>query len=115
VPTLGDASWVPGGGGRGFGAVRPTEVNANGDGTSFINGVAWTSWGGEEATGRGTAYWVPENASSAESVPRPAVVVATDLGLCHGHLGYRRVGWYFPTEGETSLRPGDGYDHICDP
>ncbi|MHC1560608.1 hypothetical protein ACR9E3_16750 [Actinomycetospora sp. C-140] len=112
-PTLGDASWVPGG--RGFGDVRPGQINANGDGTSHADDVTWESWGGPEARGRGTAYWVPPDGIQADAVARPAIIVASDLGDCHGHPGYRSVSWYFPTEGETGVRPGDGYDAICDP
>ena len=46
--------------------------------------------------------------------PEEQAVVATNLGDCHGRLAYRSVGWYFPTEGETSLPPGNGYEDICD-
>lgn len=112
TPVLGDNSWAPGT--TGFGEARPSEINANGDGTSVMSGISWDSWGGAEARGRGTANWVPPNGFQSDAVPRPAIVVASDLGECHGHLGYRRVGWYFPTEGETSLAPGGGYDDICD-
>lgn len=112
VPVLGGSRWAPDV--IGFGTARPTEINANGDGTSYIDGVTWESWGGPTATGRGTASWVPPNGYASDGVPRPAVVVASDLGDCGGQLAYRRVGWYFPTEGETSLAPGDGYDDICD-
>jgi serine/threonine-protein kinase len=112
TPVLGDAGWVPGG--AGWGTVRPSEINANGDGTSFAEDVTWQSWGGAQATGRGTAHWVPPNGYQSDAVPRPAVVVATNLGDCHGRLAYRSVGWYFPTEGETSLPPGNGYEDICD-
>jgi hypothetical protein len=91
-----------------------SEINLNGDGTSFAQGVSWQSWGGREATGRGTAYWVPPGAIQADAVARPAVVVASNLGDCHGRLAYRSVGWYFPTEGETGLGAGNGYDEFCD-
>jgi hypothetical protein len=112
TPVLGDNSWAPGL--TGFGTARPSEINANGDGTSVMSGISWDSWGGAEARGRGTAYWVPPDGFQSDAVARPAIVVASDLGECRGHLGYRRVGWYFPTEGETSLPPGNGYEDICD-
>lgn len=112
TPVLGDPAWTSGG--AGWGGVRPSEINANGDGTSYVNGVTWQSWGGAQATGRGTASWVAPDATVSEGVQRPAVVVATNLGDCHGRLAYRSVGWYFPTEGETSLPPGNGYEDICD-
>lgn len=111
VPVLGWAGWTPGG--TGFGAVRPPEINANGDGTSFVEGVRWSSWGGPQAVGRGTAYWVPPNADSAHSVPAAATVVASDPGPCQGRLGYRRLVWFFPQYGETAAT-NSGYDRICD-
>ncbi|GAA4811651.1 hypothetical protein GCM10023200_56810 [Actinomycetospora chlora] len=108
-PVLGDPGWAPGV--IGFGVARPSEINANGDGTSHADGVTWTSWGGPRAQGRATAFWVPPGGFQYQGVARPAVVVAWDLGDCHGRLAYRQVSWYFPTEGETA--PTDGY-HICD-
>ena len=108
---LGDL-WVTGG--AGWREVRPGQINANGDGTSLMIGITWDAWGGPQARGRGTAYWVPPGGIQADAVARPAVVVASNLGDCHGRLAYRSVGWYFPTEGETSLPPGNGYADICD-
>lgn len=54
TPLLGDNRWAPGL--TGFGTARPSEINANGDGTSVMSGISWDSWGGAEARGRGTAY-----------------------------------------------------------
>ncbi|GAA4752170.1 hypothetical protein GCM10023199_34400 [Actinomycetospora chibensis] len=111
TPTLG-AVWAPNQ--TGFGAVRPPEVYAGGDPTGMVTDVTWQSWGGPTAIGRGTGSWMPPDGYVSDSVSRPAVVVATNLGDCHGRLAYRSVGWYFPTEGETSLPPGNGYEDICD-
>ncbi|MDD7917647.1 hypothetical protein [Actinomycetospora callitridis] len=111
TPTLG-AVWAPNQ--SGFGGVRPNEVYAGGSGTGMITGVTWETWGGSRATGRGTASWVPPGGASSDGVQRSAIIVASDLGQCHGRPAYRSVGWYFPTEGETGLRPGDGYEDICD-
>ena len=110
APTLG-AVWSSNQ--TGYGDVRPSEVNAGGDGTSVAWDVTWDSWGGPQATGRATASWVPPDGASSDGVRRPAVIVASDLGTCHGHPAYLRVGWYFPTEGETAVPPGNGYDEIC--
>ncbi|WP_433783317.1 hypothetical protein ACQPX6_25105 [Actinomycetospora sp. CA-101289] len=112
TPVLGDPSWAPGV--VGFGSARPVEINANGDPTSYAVGITWDSWGGAQATGRGTAGWYPPNGYASDTRMYPAVIVAYDLGECHGRLGYRSVGWYFPTQGETSLPPENGYRNICD-
>lgn len=112
-PTLGDSSWAPGV--TGFGSVRPREINANGDGTSYAEDITWQSWGGPTATGHGTAAWVPPDGISADATPTSALVVASDLGDCRGHLGYRTVVWYFPGKGETAPEPGAGYHRICTP
>jgi hypothetical protein len=109
VPVVGWSGWTPGG--TGYGTARPSELDADGDGTSVVEDITWQSWGGATATGRGTATWVPPTGSLAEGVETAAVVVASDLGDCHGRLGYRRVGWYFPSQGETA--PRGGYDRIC--
>ncbi|MEJ2862436.1 zinc ribbon domain-containing protein [Actinomycetospora flava] len=109
TPTLG-AVWAPNQ--TGFGDVRPGEVYAGGSSTGQVTGVTWESWGGTEATGRGTGLWVPDGVATSDGVQRPVVVVASDLGDCHGRLAYRSVGWYFPTQGETTVN--GGYEDICD-
>ncbi|GAA4915670.1 hypothetical protein EV188_1115 [Actinomycetospora succinea] len=108
-PTLG-AVWSSNQ--TGFGDVRPNEIYAGGSGTGQVTDVTWESWGGAQATGRGTGLWVPDGVATADGVQKPVVVVASNLGDCHGRLAYRSVGWYFPTEGETAVN--GGYDDICD-
>ena len=71
--------------------------------------------GGVRGNASSVAYWVPPDAPDMTSGQElPARVVASDPGPCHGHLGYRKVAWYFPQKGET-LTADLGYDHICDP
>jgi hypothetical protein len=85
-----------------FGGVRPPEVNFNGDGTSFVKGIHWQSWGGKRATGTGYAYWVwPGWSEAGGSVYTRATVVAMDLGNCRGREVYRAVTWYFPSRGDV--------------
>ena len=110
---VGWSGWSPGA--TGYGTSRPSELNANGDGTSVVDGITWQSWGGATATGRGTASWVPPTGPNSDGQQTRAVVIASDLGDCHGHLGYRKVGWYFPSKGETAATAQSGYDHICSP
>ncbi|MEJ2887897.1 hypothetical protein [Actinomycetospora aeridis] len=111
TPTLGGPAPA---GMRGFGEVRPSEVNANGDPTSYAENITWESWGGPQAIGRGTAGWYGPDQYASDTVLIPAVVVAYDLGECNGRPAYRSVGWYFPSRGETSLPPENGYRDICD-
>ena len=114
LPTLGAAGWRPGT--IGYGQVRPTEANADGDGTSVVTNLHWKTWGGPTATATGTASWVPPNGISADGIQTPAIVTASDLGDCRGHLGYRKITWYFPSRGETPTSSEvTGYPDICTP
>ena len=90
----------------GFGAVRPPAINFNGDPTSFISKIRWSSWGGRRAVGRGTAGVVWPGFSVADGTSYvDATVVAFDLGTCDGHPAYQREEWYFPQYGETFAPP----------
>ena len=101
APTLGlkhaDPNW-----GAGFGAVRPAAIDFNGDPTSFINRIHWSSWGGRRAVGHGVAGfdWPGFAVADGTRYVR-ATVVAFDRGTCDGHPAYRREEWYFPQYGET--------------
>jgi hypothetical protein len=107
-PTLGRA-WAPNT--QGYGTVRPVKVFNGGDPTGRIWDIAWSSWGQEQASGTGTAYWEAPGASVAESVPAPATIVAYNLGTCDGQLMYQAAKWYFPAKGE-SFNPA-GHYNIC--
>ncbi len=96
VPVLG-RPWGPGV--KGYGEIRPTEINNNGDATSFVRNISWDSWGGEQAVGHGTAYYVAPNQSSAQATPQAATVVAFMLAACGGKTAYGAVEWYFPQHG----------------
>jgi hypothetical protein len=107
-PTLGQ---VWGQNQEGYGTVRPAKVFNGGDPTGMIWNISWSSWGGAQATGTGTANWEPPGAAVADSVSRPATIVAYNLGTCNGQLMYQAVDWYFPTEGQ-SFNPR-GHYNIC--
>ena len=107
-PTLGRA-WDPIV--RGYGTVRPARVFNGGDPTGDIWDITWSSWGGEQATGAGTSYWVPPGAGVAGSVKEPATIVAYNLGTCDGQLMYQAAKWYFPGKGEA-FNPA-GHYNIC--
>jgi hypothetical protein len=112
VPTLGlkqaSANW-----GAGFGAIRPSEIDFNGDPTSFISKIHWSSWGGREAVGHGIAGFVWPGFGVADGTRYVgATVVAFDPGTCDGHPAYQREAWYFPQYGETFVPGSAGWD-IC--
>jgi hypothetical protein len=112
VPTLGvkqaSTNW-----GAGFGAIRPSAINFNGDPTSFISKIRWSSWSGRRAIGHGIAGFVWPGFAVADGTRYvAATVVAFDLGTCDGHPAYQREQWYFPQYGETFSAASAGSD-IC--
>lgn len=106
-PTLGVA-WLPDQ--RGWGEVEPATIDGGGSAGGQVDDIAWDSWGGEEATGTGTGYYVGPGQFGYQASPRTATIVASDLGDCHGQLAYRRVHWYFASEGETPDSGGAEWD-----
>jgi hypothetical protein len=112
LPTLGvkeaSTNW-----GAGFGAVRPSTINFNGDPTSFISRIRWRSWGGSRAVGHGIAGfdWPGFAVADGTRYVR-ATVVAFDRGTCDGHPAYQREQWYFPQYGET-FAPASAGLNLC--
>ncbi len=98
-PTLGRV-WAPSV--RGYGTVRPARVFNGGDPTGDIWDITWSSWGGEQATGAGTSYWVPPGAGVAGSVKEPATIVAYNLGTCDGQLMYQAAAEHAGLRASTS-------------
>jgi hypothetical protein len=101
TPTLGvkhaSPNWR-----AGFGAVRPSAIDFNGDPTSFIERIHWSSWGGRRAVGQGVAGFDWPGFGVADGTRYVhATVVAFHLGTCDGHPAYRREEWYFPQYSET--------------
>ncbi len=112
APTLGlkqaDTNW-----GAGFGAIRPPAINFNGDPTSFMDRIHWSSWGVSHAVGHGIAGFVWPGFAVADGTRYVgATVVAFDLGRCDGHPAYQREEWYFPQYGETFAPASAAWD-IC--
>jgi hypothetical protein len=98
LPTLGTA-FEPNV--QGYGEVRPTTINNNGDPTGTVTSITWDSWGGTQATGHGTSVYVGPNQSTAQGTEQPATVVAFDLGVCQGKAAYLGIEWFFPQQGQT--------------
>src|SRR5664280_1965891 len=127
VVTLG-VHWAPGA--TGYGTGRPSEIATGGDPSGSVSNITWTSWGGAQATGTGTASygagnygtctaWKAAHPGSPEDCSQRVPIVAYSLSDCNGHPGYHSIEWYFPLAGQTRdlSRPSYGlpdYD-ICKP
>lgn len=98
VPTLG-TSFAPSM--TGFGAVKPATVQYGGDGYSQAQNITWQSWGGAQAIGTGTGWYVPDGQSRDTGSNAPITVVAFNLGTCGGIPAYQSFSWYFPQNGES--------------
>ena len=83
-----------------------------GDPTSMVSNVHWESWGGAQATGLGTGWYVGPSQVTAAGSYEPATVVAFNLGDCGDSYGYQAVAWYYPQDGET-FSPSNGYYDTC--
>jgi hypothetical protein len=99
IPTLGSLTSLING--QGFGKVEPNKVFLGGDPTGILNAITWQTWGGQEATGTGTGFWVRPGGFVVGAIPEPASIVAYDLGTCGGEYMYRSVEWFFPQQGQT--------------
>jgi len=109
VPTLGTADWRMDV--KGYGTVRPSFIDNNGDPMGRVFNLSWQPWGGPTAIGTGTSYDDTGKPSVAQSVENQATVEAFDLGECKGKLMYRAVEWYFPSDGQK-FSPNH-YINIC--
>lgn len=94
---------------RGYGQSRPKLISNDGDSTTEVLGIHWTSWGGNEAIGTGKAVWVWPGSCVGCNGLTSATVVAFDLGKCHRHRSYNALEWYFP-QYEESFEPHQYYD-----
>ena len=95
VPVLGDAN----GGVAGFGKAHPAVLALGNDITGHMIKIRWKNWGTTQATGTGTGYWVPAGKPLADARAVPAMIVAFDLGTCHGVRAYLKYAWWLPTHG----------------
>lgn len=100
------APWITGL--LGLGTVRPKTIQYGPGQYKVIGNVKWTSWGGADAVGHGTGWYVAKNvAAKNEAVD----IVAFDLGTCGNGDAYTGFDWYFPEQHQTrSLNP---YLEIC--
>src|ERR1700728_4142485 len=110
VPTLGQLAGDFAQG-QGFGQVKPAKIFNGGDPTGLVTHMAWSSWGGTQATATGTAEYVGPNQSVASGTEETATVVAFDLGTCDGKYMYQAIEWYFPQHNQA-FNPNT-YENIC--
>jgi hypothetical protein len=110
VPTLGQLAGDFAQG-QGFGQVKPAKIFNGGDPTGLVTHVAWSSWGGTQATATGTAEYVGPNQSVASGTEETTTVVAFDLGTCDGKYMYQAIEWYFPQHNQA-FNPST-YENIC--
>jgi len=95
VPVLGDAD----AGQVGFGKPYPSDVATGVIITTNVRHIHWRNWGAKRATGTGTGYWVPPGKPFSDARAAPAVVVAYDLGSCHGQRAYLKLDMWLPSRG----------------
>lgn len=107
--TLGVAP--PSGSSKGYGDAKPGMLDDGGDGSQVVTDVTWSSWGGSSAQGSGTGSYAAPDEPLADAKQEPVTLVASDPGQCDGHQAYRKLGYWFPNEGQTS--PAATRD-VCD-
>jgi hypothetical protein len=97
---------------EGYGHVKPHTIFNGGDPTGLVKKIHWNSWGGQRATGNGTALWLgPHQIVAAGKFEKGARVVLFQLGLCQGRPAYNAIEWYFPHRGQK-FSPGT-YINAC--
>ena len=72
---------------------RPRTLELTGDGTLFVSGVQWNSWGGQSATGTGNAEFHGCTPNCAEA-PVHMALVSVDMSIirtCSGRRYYSAV------------------------
>lgn len=107
-PVVG-TSWAPGV--QGYGQVEPQTISNNGDPTSLVTNITWSSWGSATAYGTGISSWIPPGQPTVNGVQERAAVVVFKLGTCAGKPSYNAVEWYFPEHGQQFSR--DRYFDTC--
>jgi hypothetical protein len=74
----------------GRGRQRPASLELTGDGTLFVSGVQWTSWGGPTATGTGNAQYhgCTPNCAAAPSHSAFVSIRLSGIRVCSGRQYY---------------------------
>jgi hypothetical protein len=86
---------------EGYGHAKPRTIFNGGDPTGLVKKIHWTSWGGPQAIGSGTGFWVgPHQVVAQGHFEKGAKVVLFQLGRCHGKSAYDAIEWFFPSRGQ---------------
>ncbi|GAA1078818.1 hypothetical protein [Tsukamurella spumae] len=80
--------------GSGYGVVRPGAIDNGASITGRVTGISWSSWGGDRAEGRGTAYNAMGDVMGGAPETYPVQLVAFEIGTCDGKRAYRKLAVY---------------------
>lgn len=103
--------------GEGWGTPHPSFIYNGGDSSGSISNVTWSSWGGEEARGRGR-HPIFKPRGGYYRHPVVAQLKAIRIGRCEGRQAYLRLLIREPRRPGGSLGPWrswSGPQTICEP
>ncbi len=104
TPVLGSATHnIYAHAGHGFGQVRPATVFLGGDPTGMLDQITWSAWGGAEATGTGTSYWVGPGQMPRRRQQPPA---SWPSGPAPAPVGTCTRRWSGISPGHRNVQPG---------
>lgn len=81
------------------GSERPNTLELTGDGTLYVGHVQWTSWGGDTATGTGTASYhgCTPNCASAPVSTASVSIRLSNVRICSGRRYYAALTLTLPS------------------
>jgi hypothetical protein len=81
------------------GSERPRTLELTGDGTLFVGDVQWTAWGGDTATGTGTANYhgCNPNCASAPVSTASVAIRLSNIRICAGRRYYASLTLTLPS------------------
>ena len=122
VSPIADPYYHDGGlkGTKGFGQVKPPVIFYGGDPTGLVCRIRWVSWGGPDAHGYGTGWYINSNQSVNEGHLAVAIVVASKAWLVARTAGLRQAhlvvpGPRRPTPSDRLLLAGALHRQMPDP
>ena len=81
------------------GSERPRTLELTGDGTLYVGQVQWTSWGGDTATGTGTANYhgCTPNCAAAPVNTASVAIRLSNIRICGGRRYYSGLTLTLPS------------------
>jgi sugar lactone lactonase YvrE len=110
--VLGSKSFITGA--QGWGTVKPSRIDNNGDPGGIVYGIRWQQWGQATATGWGFSF--PPRPTYGYYGPARTELRATDISRCSegGPLAYRRLYTRAPSRPGGPLGPWSSWSGtIC--